>query len=95
MNKFAFVASLSLVAGVAAAQSKPAPKKPLTKIKCAVMLDMDVDITRATKNKMYSDYKGRRYFFCCAACPGPFKKNPAKYVKSPSIPTPKVPAKKA
>ncbi|HAX61468.1 MAG TPA: YHS domain-containing protein [Elusimicrobia bacterium] len=28
-----------------------------------------------------SDYKGKTYYFCCAECPGEFKKNPDKYAK--------------
>lgn len=73
------------------AQAKPAPA-PKT-IKCAVMPNDDVDVAKATKDKMYADYKGRRYFFCCAGCPDAFKKNPAKFAKNASLPTPK-PAKK-
>ncbi len=88
MKKIALLVSLSLLAGIALAQSKPAPK-PQTTIKCAVMPDMKVDIAKATKAKMFSDYKGRRYFFCCPGCPGPFKKDSGKYAKNQSIPTPK------
>lgn len=29
---------------------------------------------------MYTDYKGRRVYFCCAACVVTFKKEPAKYL---------------
>jgi YHS domain-containing protein len=59
------------------------------KIKCPVMTSSDVVIKDATKKKMYADYKGRRYFFCCAGCPEAFKKNPEKYKNRASIPTPK------
>lgn len=48
-----------------------------------------VNIAKATAAHKYADYKGRRYFFCCEGCPQAFKANPAKYAKSPSIPTPK------
>jgi YHS domain-containing protein len=58
-------------------------------IKCAVMPSMKVEIEKATKTKMFTDYKGRRYFFCCAGCPDMFKKNPTKYAKNDSIPVPK------
>ncbi len=27
------------------------------------------------------DHEGKRYYFCCAACPGKFKENPALYAK--------------
>lgn len=84
MKKFVIVlATIGMTAaGVFAGQT---PKS----IKCAVMPDHSVNIAKATKTKMFADYKGRRYFFCCAGCPGMFKKNPAKYAKAPSIPTPK------
>lgn len=68
------------------AQAKKAP----TELPCAVMTSHKVNIKQATASKMFADYKGRRYFFCCAGCPESFKKDPAKYaVKSNSIPTPK------
>lgn len=64
------------------------PKNPTT-ISCAVMSNNKVNIANATKKHMYADYKGRRYFFCCAGCPAAFKADPAKFAKSASIPTPK------
>ena len=90
--------ALSLVVGVLAvsafAQAKPkAPAAP-KELACAVMPSHKVNIADATKTKMFSDYKGRRYFFCCAGCPAAFKATPTKYAKKElSIPTPK--AKKA
>ena len=57
-------------------------------IKCAVMPSHSVNIDKATKDKMFADHKGRRYFFCCAGCVPTFKANPDKYAKSESIPTP-------
>lgn len=89
MKKIALLTVLSLsIVGVSAAQTKKPTKAP-TKIKCAVMTKDEVDIAKATKDKMYADYKGRRYYFCCAGCPGAFKANPAKYAKNESLPTPK------
>ena len=79
---------LLALAGAALPQTKPTKSTPKI-IKCAVMAEDDVDIAKATKNKMYIDYKGKRYFFCCDSCIGAFKKNPAKYAKSPSLPTPR------
>jgi len=98
MNKLTTASVLMLaVCGAAMAQ---APKgktkeKPKTTIHCAVMPDDEVVIAKATKDKMYQDYKGRRYFFCCTGCPSAFAKNPAKYAKAESIPTPKAPKKPA
>jgi YHS domain-containing protein len=90
-NVLAIIATLAIVGGVTA-QNKPKPKpKPQTpkEIACPVMPTQKVNIAKATKEKMFADYKGRRYFFCCAGCPPAFKANPAKFAKGPSIPTPK------
>jgi YHS domain-containing protein len=74
-------------------QSLAAPAKSKvdfkTTIHCAVMTNNIVNIPKATKNHMFADYKGKRYFFCCDGCPQAFKKNPAKYAKNDSIPVPK------
>jgi YHS domain-containing protein len=40
-----------------------------------------VDIAEATKAHKYTDYKGKRYYFCCGDCSSMFKKNPGKYAK--------------
>ena len=69
-----------------------------TEVKCAVMKEHSVNVKDATSKKMFADYKGRRYFFCCAGCPDAFKKEPAKSAKADSFPVPKAekmkPAKK-
>lgn len=92
MKKFSLLALVSLaIVGGATAQTKTKGKveKIPTKISCAVQKGDMVTIADATKDHMYADYKGRRYFFCCKGCPEAFNKNKAKYAKSPSIPTPK------
>lgn len=81
---FVAVTALSAVS-FAQQKPKPAPKE----ISCAVMKNDMVEIKEATKAKRFADYNGRRYFFCCPSCVKAFKKNPAKYAKAPSIPTPK------
>jgi YHS domain-containing protein len=30
---------------------------------------------------IFADYQGERIYFCCAACPAVFTKDPAKYIK--------------
>ena len=30
--------------------------------------------------KIYTDYEGRRIYFCCSGCVNTFKKDPAKYI---------------
>ena len=42
--------------------------------KCPVMGD-DID-----KN-VFTDYKGRRVYFCCTSCKAKFKEDPEKYLK--------------
>ena len=69
-------------------KTKPKPKTRTT-IHCPVMSKHVVNIAKATKDGLYADYKGRRYFFCCGGCPSQFKANPDKYKKAESIPTPK------
>lgn len=82
------ITTLFLAASLVAAALAAPPKTPTT-ISCAVMNNNKVNIAKATAAHKYADYKGRRYFFCCEGCPQAFKANPAKYAKSPSIPTPK------
>jgi YHS domain-containing protein len=81
-----------IVASLAAASVFAGPAKPAkapTELKCAVMGEHMVNIKKATASKMYADYKGNRYFFCCGGCVTSFKANPAKFAKAPHIPTPK------
>jgi len=72
-------------------QKAKTPKKSTapTSISCAVVPGDKVDIKKATADKRFADYKGRRYFFCCEGCPAKFKKDPAKYAKASSVPSPK------
>lgn len=92
MKNIAILAAIAALAVGASAQSTPkAPKATKTQkvMHCAVETGNKIDIAKATKNHMYADYKGNRYFFCCNGCPQAFKKDPAKYAKSDHIPTPK------
>jgi YHS domain-containing protein len=97
MKKISFLAIAVLgVTTAAFAQAKPAPKAPKapTEIECAVMKGHKVNIAKAVKDKMFSDYKGRRYVFCCGGCKPAFDKEPAKFAKAPSVPAPAAPNKK-
>jgi len=31
--------------------------------------------------EVFTEYKGKKYYFCCASCIEPFLKNPEKYIK--------------
>lgn len=82
------ILTIALAVGISA--SVFAQKTP-KEIACPVMSDHKVNIAKATKEKMFADYKGRRYFFCCGGCKPAFNKSPEKYAKAASIPTPKKP----
>ncbi len=56
----------------------PAATAPSGKPICPVMLDEVEDLADAA----YSDYRGKRYYFCCPACKPKFDKNPRRYVRA-------------
>ena len=76
----------ALMAVSVAAEKKTAAK---TEVECPVMKGHKVNVKEATGKKAFADHKGRRYFFCCAGCAPEFKKNPEKFAKAESLPTPK------
>jgi YHS domain-containing protein len=83
-------AALMLAPSAFAAPDKDKDKKAApTEVHCAVMTDKTVNVKDATQKNMFADYKGKRYFFCCGGCPTAFKKDPKKFAKNDSIPTPK------
>ena len=82
-------AALMLAVSVSSARAEKAAKAAPKEVACAVMKDHKVNIADATKKKMFADYNGSRYFFCCAGCPAEFKKDPSKFAKADHIPTPK------
>jgi YHS domain-containing protein len=81
------IAIASIATGAFAQMGHGISKNAKHVIACPVTGDK-VDMDAAKKSKMYTDYKGNRYFFCCADCPKIFKKNPAKYAGKPHIKTP-------
>jgi YHS domain-containing protein len=38
-------------------------------------------LSSPVSKKIYTDYQGKRIYFCCPPCIGEFKKNPDKYMK--------------
>lgn len=92
MTRYVFAAGvlLALASPALAGPDKGKAKKAaeVTTIKCAVMTGRVVNIKEATAHHLYADYKGRRYYFCCGACPTAFKRDPAKYAKNASLPSP-------
>ena len=92
MKRFALLMGVAVALSTAARAAdtqKPAKAESAKKLHCAVETKNEIDIKKATANKMFADYKGNRYFFCCPGCPEEFKKNPAKFAKNDHIPTPK------
>ncbi len=94
MKKIALLAVLVgalSVAGFAQEKKEEGTKKDAPMV-CAVMKEDKVDVAKATKDKLFSDYKGRRYFFCCGGCKPKFDKDPETFSKTaPSI---EIPGKK-
>lgn len=88
MKHFLIFARVALSIGSLAQMNHPVAKNAKRVIACPVTGDK-VDMDKATKTKLYADYKGSRYFFCCGDCPSKFKANPAKYASKPHVKTPK------
>ncbi|MGQ9897536.1 MAG: YHS domain-containing protein [Acidobacteriota bacterium] len=63
-----------------APQTEPplAATAPSGKPICPVMLDEVEDLSEAA----YSDYRGKRYYFCCPVCKSKFDKNPRRYIRA-------------
>ena len=80
-----YICLILFLSKMTGATNTPLPKE----IFCPVMVTNAVNVARATTRHQYADYKGRRYFFCCPACPTAFKNNPEKFASGPSIPIPK------
>ncbi len=60
-----------------AQDEKPVPHRNAGgKLVCPVMKTV---IASEKKASGFSDYKGKRYYFCCGACKPAFDKNPAKF----------------
>ena len=72
MKKLLIIALASLLLSPAFSFAGEKELKPRTK--CPVM-GGDID------KKVYTDYKGRRVYFCCARCNAKFRETPEKYLK--------------
>lgn len=66
--------SVVVVVCLALAFSAGALAKPGNQIKCPVL-------GNPVNKNIYTDYKGKRIYFCCPPCIQEFKKNPEKYMK--------------
>ena len=91
MKRFALLVGVTaaLCTTARAADTTKAAKPEAKKLHCAVQTDHEIDVKKATADKMFTDYKGNRYFFCCAGCPAEFKKDPSKFAKADHIAVPK------
>ena len=52
---------------------------------CPVMGDA-LPARSRTDPKLYSDYKGKRYYLCCKSCKPKFDRNPRKWIRRPAAP---------
>ena len=66
--------SVVLVLSLALAFSTIAFAKEPNQTKCPVL-------GNAVNKNVYTDYNGKRIYFCCPPCVSTFKKNPEKYMK--------------
>ena len=55
-------------------QASDTPKAEGTQTQCPILAG------KINKN-IYTDYQGKRIYFCCSECISDFKKNPDKYIK--------------
>lgn len=69
MTALVFMVTVALVGIGSAADAGGQPQK-----KCPVM-------GGSINKDIYLDYKGKRVYFCCPACPKEFEKDPEKYIK--------------
>lgn len=51
---------------------------------CPVMVGRPVSKTAAEAVGLYRDFRGNRYYFCCAGCGPAFDSDPAKYAANMS-----------
>ena len=49
-------------------------KEEMVQSKCPVM-------GYSPNKNLYTDYQGKRIYFCCASCPEKFTKNPEQYLQ--------------
>lgn len=82
----ACAAALALAAGTASAQqTEPAPASPGRGAPAARVKEMEGTTCPVAggpiDKKIYCDYKGTRYYFCCVGCQGKFKADPERYIE--------------
>lgn len=77
MKKSKSIAVFTIALGLLVSGAVAGTAKATSQTKCPVM-NYPID------EKTYVDHDGKRIFFCCAACPDTFKKDPAKYLKKMS-----------
>ena len=66
--------SVAVIVCLAFVFSAAALAKPADQTKCPVL-------GSPVNKNIYTDYKGKRIYFCCPPCVQEFKKDPEKYMK--------------
>ena len=75
MKKMKLVVLLAVTLGfVAFGWSMPGPVHAAPQTKCPVL-------GGKINEKVFTDYQGKRIYFCCSGCIDEFKKDPEKYLK--------------
>jgi len=64
---------LALPVAAAAREEAPPPEPPAQTV-CPVIKDSAID------RSIFTDYKGKRVYFCCASCKAKFEASPEKYL---------------
>ncbi|HUW19678.1 MAG TPA: YHS domain-containing protein [Sedimentisphaerales bacterium] len=83
MVEAVFVVLLGLmIFGGCKKKSEPAPPAETAKqAATAVVEQTTCPVMGGAINKdLFTEYKGKKVYFCCPACKGEFEKNPEKYV---------------
>jgi len=84
MRKYAIIVVVLAVMFTMVTLSQAAEKTAAPVAKSAVKMEPQstCPVSGDPINKeVYTDYQGKRVYFCCQACPPEFAKNPDKYMK--------------
>ena len=74
------LAALALVGAGCTSDQPTVPANANTAVAAKAQTNCPV-MGGAIDKKIFTDYEGKRVYFCCPACIDTFKKEPAKYLK--------------
>lgn len=84
-----FLIGSMVLGGVVAAVAEEAPTQAATESTGADTVSVETAVPQSVcpvmggpiSKDVYADYEGKRIYFCCAGCEGPFSDDPAAYVE--------------